>query len=260
MDLRDKNGKRIRTYRREARKSFTQYSKNCKKNTNNQTRKQIGKQLGYVRRNLENIGKLATADKIFNLSKKHLHDIAVIVKIYEQQKYMYENKTNQCPDRIVSISQDWVRPMKRGKAGSETEFGIKTTFCEIEGMTYVGKQSFDNYNEGTTLKNLIEQFYEKFNFYPEEILADKIYHNRENKKLCKSFGIKFIGKPLGRRPKDAKKQKELAKEEYRAQCDRAEIEGRFGVGKRKFGLNLIKMKKKETTKTMVSLIAMALNK
>ncbi len=42
-------------------------------------------------------------------------------------------------------------------------------------------------------------------------------------------------------------------------CDRIEIEGSFRCGKRRFGLNLIKMALKETTKTHVSLIALMLN-
>lgn len=35
--------------------------------------------------------------------------------IDEQQKYMYDNHTNSVPDRIVSVSQFFVRPIVRGK-------------------------------------------------------------------------------------------------------------------------------------------------
>ena len=37
--------------------------------------------------------------------------------VYEQQKYMYDNRTHSVPDRIVSVSQPFVRPIVRGKAG-----------------------------------------------------------------------------------------------------------------------------------------------
>ena len=45
--------------------------------------------------------------------------------LYEQQLYMYENNKHTVPDRIVSIQQPWVRPIVRGKAHANTEFGPK---------------------------------------------------------------------------------------------------------------------------------------
>lgn len=259
LDLRDKKGNKVRTYRRKARRIFTGYSKNCKKNKKGQTRNQIKKQLGFVRRNLANIEKYATVDKIFTLSKKQLHDLVAIIKVFGQQKEMFDNKKHICDDRIVNISQDWVRPIIRGKAGANVEFGIKTTFCEICGMTYVGKRSFDNYNEGKTLEEIAEQYKTYFGFYPEEILGDKIYHNKENREFCEKHHIRFVGQKLGRPPKNEEKLKKQRKDEYKAMCKRIEIEGRFGVGKRKYGLDLIKMKKKNSTMTIISLIAMILN-
>lgn len=45
--------------------------------------------------------------------------------IYEQQEYMYDHHTHSVPDRIVSVSQPFVRPIVRGKAGRPVEFGAK---------------------------------------------------------------------------------------------------------------------------------------
>lgn len=42
----------------------------------------------------------------------------IIHTIYEQQKYMYDNRTHSVPDRIVSVSQPYTRPIVRGKAGN----------------------------------------------------------------------------------------------------------------------------------------------
>jgi hypothetical protein len=38
---------------------------------------------------------------------------------------MYLNKSRRCDDRIVSISQPYVRPIVRGKVDKPTEFGAK---------------------------------------------------------------------------------------------------------------------------------------
>ena len=119
--------------------------------------------------------------------------------------------------------------------------------------------SFDNYNEGDTLIEIIENYHKDFNVYPTEVLADQIYHNKKNRDYCKKHEIKFVGKKLGRKIRNEQKAREQRKEEYRAMCDRIEIEGCFGRGKRKFGLNKIKMKLKSTTMTHVALIAMIMN-
>ena len=49
----------------------------------------------------------------------------MIRELYEQQKYMYGSKTHSVPNRIVSISQPYIRPIVRGKAKTPTEFGAK---------------------------------------------------------------------------------------------------------------------------------------
>ena len=51
--------------------------------------------------------------------------LKVIDKVYEQQKYMYDNDVRSVEDRIVSISQPYIRPIVRGKAGAPVEFGAK---------------------------------------------------------------------------------------------------------------------------------------
>ncbi|MBQ8012864.1 MAG: transposase [Treponema sp.] len=220
---------------------------------------QIKAQLGFIKRNLDNLARFLDSSTVFQMPEKELERLTVIMRVYGQQKEMYDKKVHQCGDRIVSISQPWVRPIKRGKAGADTEFGVKVTFCRVEGNVYVGKMSFDNYNEGDTLIEIIENYYRDFSVYPAEVLADQIYHNKKNRDYCKGDGIKFIGKRLGRKTVNVQKARELQKEVYRAMCDRIEIEGCFGRGKRKFGLNRIKMKLKSTTMTHVALIAMVMN-
>jgi IS5 family transposase len=43
------------------------------------------------------------------LSQKQERDFQIIQKLYEQQKAMYEQKTNQIEDWIVSISRPHIR-------------------------------------------------------------------------------------------------------------------------------------------------------
>lgn len=60
-----------------------------------------------------------------NLTTRQQTRFETLQKIYEQQKFMYDNYTHSVQDRIVSVSQPFVRPIVRGKAGKPAEFGAK---------------------------------------------------------------------------------------------------------------------------------------
>jgi len=64
---------------------------------------------------------------------------------------MYENKTHSVPDRVVSITQPWVRPVVRGKASANTEFGAKLHLSIEGGFARVDRLSFDAYSEAGLL-------------------------------------------------------------------------------------------------------------
>ena len=51
---------------------------------------------------------------------------------------MYDNHTHSVPDRIVSVSQPFIRPIVRGKAGKPVEFGAKLRYQCIQWMGKVG--------------------------------------------------------------------------------------------------------------------------
>ena len=62
-------------------------------------------------------------------------------------------KNHSVENRIVSISQSYVRPIVRGKAKSPVEFGAKLDLSvDEQGMTRVEKLLFDAYNEAEVLK------------------------------------------------------------------------------------------------------------
>ncbi|MDW7729695.1 MAG: transposase, partial [Bacillota bacterium] len=120
------------------------------------------------------------------------------------------------------------------------------------------KLSWDNFGEAMTLIEAIECYYERHRFYPLSVHVDKIYRTRDNINYCKSKGIRLSGPRLGRPPKEPDPAlKKLARQD---ELDRIAIEGKFGEGKRKYGLGLIKEKLKETSETtiMINLIVMNL--
>jgi hypothetical protein len=71
---------------------------------------------------------------------------------------MYDQRSRRIDDRIVSISQPHVRPIKRGKAGADTEFGAKVSISLVDGVSFVDRISWDNFNEGIDLISQIKSY------------------------------------------------------------------------------------------------------
>lgn len=85
----------------------------------------------------------------------------------------------------MSIHQPHVRPIVRGKVNAKVEFGSKMNLSIVDGLSFIDELSWDAFNEGTYLMDYIGQYKERHGFYPKEVLADKIYCNRENRKKFK---------------------------------------------------------------------------
>ena len=247
------DGKKPRTYRKRARKDYLKYTR-CRKHTAKMTRKAIGKQLAYLRRDLDAIdGKLSLGK---SLTTRQMERLDTICTIYEQQKYMYDNHTHSVPDRIVSVSQPFVRPIVRGKAGKPVEFGAKLDISVVDGWTRLECCSFDAYNEAGNLQEMVERFREREGHYPSRILADKIYRNRENLSYCKEHGIRLSGPALGRPKRDETRDKA---QDYRDECERVEVERRFSLAKRKCGMGLVTAKLRETAAHVIAMSVVVLN-
>ena len=247
------DGKKPRTYRKRARKDYLKYTR-CRKHTAKMTRKAIGKQLAYLRRDLDAIdGKLSLGK---SLTTRQTERLDTICTIYEQQKYMYDNHTHSVPDRIVSVSQPFVRPIVRGKAGKPVEFGAKLDISVVDGWTRLECCSFDAYNEAGNLQAMVERFRAREGHYPSRILADKIYRNRENLSYCKERGIRLSGPALGRPRKGDIRDKA---QDYLDECERVEVERRFSLAKRKCGMGLVTAKLQETAAHVIAMSVLVLN-
>jgi IS5 family transposase len=249
-----------RTYREKARKEYLSIIKQRKKSTKT-IRKAIRKQLGYLNRNIKTIDKILEENKEEELlSHKDLQMLWVVRELHRQQEYMYGERCNSISDRIVSIHQPHVRPIVRGKSAAPVEFGAKISISLVDGFAKPHRISWDAYNEGKDLIGQVEDYRKGYGYYPAVVITDKIYGTKENREYLKSKGIKFSGKKLGR-PKlntdetDKKEEKELKQ----LNKERNQVEGKFGLGKRKYGLDKIKATKSDTSESWISAIFFVMN-
>ena len=247
------DGKKPRSYRKRARKDYLNYIRS-KKRTAKKTRAAIRKQLNYLKRDLDSIDAKLSKGKL--LTERQMDRLETLRKIYEQQKYMFDNKVHSIPDRIVSVSQPFVRPIVRGKAGIPVEFGAKLDISVVDGWTRLEHCSFDAYNEAGTLQEITERFHAREGHYPKRILADKIYRTRANLAYCKEHHIRLSGPPLGRPKKNAEVDKGQV---HQDECERVEVERCFSLAKRKCGMGLIKAKLQETAAHVIAISILVLN-
>ncbi len=150
--------KKPRTYREKARKAFLAIVKQ-RRPGGKMRRRGLKQQLQYLRRNLGLIEQLLTfwpEGTELPLSRRLLYRYWVIQHLYDQQWDMYQTKTRRCDDRIVSISQPYVRPILRGKQNKPVEFGAKLSVSlDDNGFAQVDHLRWDAFHEGLDLKSQV---------------------------------------------------------------------------------------------------------
>ena len=248
-----------RTYRRIARKRYLQISKKKTKGKR-EINKAVGQQLRYLKRNVENIEKLLDkfGNKPFPLDRRDQKIYWVIQNIYDQQVAMYKNGNHSIENRIVNIYQPYVRPIVRGKDKAHVEFGAKLGVSLQNGYARLNTLSWEAYNESSDLKKQVEDYYSHYGCYPEVIITDKIYGNRENRQWLKERNIRFSGKQLGR-PSIQHLTAYQKRKQKKENGMRNHIEGKFGQGKNGYNLNKIRARAAKTSESWIACILFVMN-
>ena len=188
--FREQWDKKPRTYRRIARKDYLELAKQ-RRPKRKKLRKAIRKQLSYLRRNLAHIDSLIAAGaSLSELNQQNYRLLLVVSELLRQQQWMYENQTNRIEDRIVSLTQPHLRPIVRGKAGKNVEFGAKLSVSYTQGYCFLDHLRWDNFNESQDLESQVFKYYQRFGCYPESLHVDQIYRTRANRAWCKERGIR----------------------------------------------------------------------
>ncbi len=254
--------KKPRTYRQKARQAYLRVAK-ARKPGRRKLRQGIGKQLRYLRRNLATIASMAQEGLLVALPRKHYRQLLVIHELYRQQLWMYAHRCHRIADRVVSISQPHVRPIVRGKAGSPVEFGAKISVSVVDGVSFVDCISWDAYNESVDLVQQIDAYRRRFGHDPASVHVDQMYRTHENRRYCASKGIRLSGPPLGRprivREATAEQVKHAQQQAHDDATARMAIEGKFGQGKRRFGLGRLMAKLARTSETMIQVSFLVMN-
>jgi len=251
-----------RTYHKITRKKWLSFSKK-RQHTRSQIRKINRSLLGYLGRNLKHLDKLIDQVGLQTLSRTQYKNLLVIREVYRQQKEMFELRIQRVDARIVSLSQPHVRPIVRGKAGAEVDFGAKLSASLDDGYFFLDQLDWNNFNESRHLIPQVENYHQRRGYYPTSLHVDKIYRTKENREWCKEKGIRLSGPKLGRPLKNITQNKEqiqknkaLARQD---EIDRIPIEGKFGQSKRHFGLDRVMAKLAITSQCAIAMTFLVIN-
>jgi hypothetical protein len=191
----------------------------------------LGKLLGLLREKEDQY------EDQLDLPKKYHERIKVIRKVLKQQKEIFETGNNSVPDRIVSISKSYIRPIVRGKETKPVEFGAKVNMIQIDGINFIEHLSFDAFNEGTRLVKSIRYGRSLFGKITH-ISADDIYATNANRKYSTAAHIVTNFKRKGRAGKHEEHRQIISRELRKERATR--MEGSFGTEKEHYGLKRIR--------------------
>lgn len=181
--------------------------------------------------------KIEDQNRKLRFPEKYHKKRRVIRKVLSQQQEMFTTGTHSVPDRIVSISKSYVRPIVRGKEVRKVEFGAKVNMIQVDGINFIEHLSFNPFNEGTRLIESVRNSRTLFGKITH-ISADDIYATNANRKWCTQQNITTNFKRKGRAGKHEDHRQIIAAELRKERATR--MEGSFGTEKQHYSLDKIK--------------------
>ena len=220
-----------------------------RKHSRSQTRKITRRLLDLLGKILKEIREIErgheNAENLLTVREKS--DLEIITRMYRQQKNHFRNNDSResIPNRIVSLSKPHLRPIVRGKEVKSVEFGAKVNNILVDGISFIEKQSFNAFNEGTRLMHCLKMHKRLFGVEAKKVGGDTGYAGAENRDYCKENEIQasFVkrGRPFG----EKKKEKDLVRKEL-ARVRATAMEGSFGTLKEHYDLRRVKARTKRT--------------
>jgi Transposase domain (DUF772) len=171
-----------------------------------------------------------------DLPNRYYSNIKTIRKVLKQQQEMFKTGKS-VPERIVSISKSYIRPIVRGKEVKAVEFGAKVNMIQFDGINFIEHLSFNAFNEGTRLVKSIRYGRSLFGKITH-ISADDIYATNANRKYSTAAHIVTNFKRKGRAGKHEEHRRIISRELRKERTIR--MEGSFGTEKEHYGLQKIK--------------------
>jgi hypothetical protein len=221
---------------------YNNYSHKRKK-THKETKKRIRSLLYLLDKIINQLQDLEqTYQSSLTLPDKYYSRLKIVRKVLKQQQVIFQSGKS-VPDRIVSISKSYIRPIVRGKEVKSVEYGAKVNMIQFDGINFIEHLSFNAFNEGTRLIKSIHYGRSLFGKITH-ISADDIYATNKNRRYSTSAKIVTNFKRKGRAGKYEDQRQIISRELRKERTIR--MEGSFGTEKEHYGLQRIKARTEKT--------------
>ena len=92
------------------------------------------------------------------LTVREKSDLEIIAKMYRQKKNHFRNNDSResIPNRIMSLNKPYLGPKVRGKEVKSIELGAKVNNILVDGISFIGKLSFNVFNDWTRLMHCLK--------------------------------------------------------------------------------------------------------
>jgi len=168
--------------------------------------------------------------------------IEVTGKVVRQTQEVIKGN-RRLPRRLVSLFDVDARPIKRGKARTDTEFGRKVLLGETDhGIITIYQVLDDNPSDTTLLKPVVRGHRRLFRKRLKAVAGDRGFYSKANEDWLTDSGVMQVSIPA--RGKTSEERRRYQKQSWfkRLQRFRAGIEARISLLKRKFGFKRSRMR------------------
>lgn len=157
-------------------------------------------------------------------------------KIVKQTKAVLGGCVN-IPHRVVSIFDLEARPIRRGKARAETEFGRKVLIGETDhGIITTYQALKENPPDTPLLKVRVKGHRRLFRKRLKAVATDRGFYSAQNKEWLRKSGVRQISIPVRGKLNRERHMEQKQRWFKRLQRFRAGVEARISLLQRKFGL------------------------
>ena len=220
----------------EQREKYMNYSRKRKK-TWQETHVRIRSLLYLLDKLLGQLRKLeADNHHRLQISDRYRKRIRVIRTVLKQQQQIFETGKS-VPERIVSLSKSYIRPIVRGKETKLVEFGAKVNMIQFDGINFIEHLSFKAFHEGIRLQQSVRYGRDLVGKI-SHVTGDDIYATNANRSWCSAQEIYHGFKRKGRAGKHEEHRSLMASVLRKERATR--MEGSFGTEKEYYGLQKIK--------------------
>jgi IS5 family transposase len=157
------------------------------------------------------------------------------------------------PHRLVSIFDVEARPIRRGKARADTEFGRKVLIGETDhGIITTYQVLKNNPSDTTLLKSGVRGHKRLFRKRLRAVAADRGFYSGDNEEWLRGSGVIQVSIPVRGRASKERRIEQKRPWFKRLQRFRAGIEARISLLQRKFGLKRSLMRGSPGTEIWIS--------